>query len=222
VLSAIALGFALGLRHAVDPDHVAAIAALVAREARGGARGGGARAAARLGAVWGLGHSLVILAAGGAFVALRIAVVPGWALAAEAAVAAILMALGVSNLRGLRAAAGHDHPHAPPARSGGARATTLRALGVGMAHGLAGSAAVALLALAAMPSPGAALAYLLVFGLGTVGGMVAMSLGLGLPASLASGRPGLARWVLGGSGAVSIAVGLLLLFEVGVALQATA
>jgi hypothetical protein len=214
VLTAIALGFALGLRHAADPDHVAAIAALVARHAAPGSARGGARAAAWVGAAWGLGHSLVILAVGGAFVALHIAVVPGWALAAEAAVAAILVALGVSNLRQLRAGPVHGHGHAPAERG----AVTLRSLGVGMAHGLAGSAAVALLALAAMPDAGAALAYLLVFGLGTIGGMVAMSLGLGLPAALASGRPGLARWVLGGSGVVSIAVGVLLLVEVGVAL----
>jgi len=214
VLTAIALGFALGLRHAADPDHVAAIAALVARHAPAGSARGGARAAAWVGAAWGAGHSLVILAVGGAFVALHIAVVPAWALAAEAAVAAILVALGVSNLRQLRAGGGHRH--APAAHGRGCGGVTLRSLGVGMAHGLAGSAAVALLALAAMPSSGAAFAYLLVFGLGTIGGMVAMSLGLGLPAAMASGRPGLARWVLAGSGVASIAVGLLLLVEVGV------
>jgi high-affinity nickel-transport protein len=213
VLTAVALGFALGLRHAADPDHVAAIAALVARHAPAGSARGGARLAAWVGASWGLGHSLVILAAGGAFVALRIAIVPGWALGAEALVAAILVALGVANLRQLRTGA-HGHAHAPEAR--GCGAVTLRSLGVGMAHGLAGSAAVALLALAAMPGPGAALAYLAVFGLGTIGGMVAMSLGLGLPAAMARGRPGLARWVLGGSGVASIAVGLGLLVEVGV------
>jgi high-affinity nickel-transport protein len=215
VLTAVALGFALGLRHAADPDHVAAIAALVARHAPGGPARRGARTAAWVGAAWGLGHSLVILAVGGAFVALHIAVVPGWALAAEAIVAAVLVALGASNLRALRHGAGHGHRHAPGAR--GCTRVTLRSVGVGMAHGLAGSAAVALLALAAMPGTGAALAYLLVFGVGTIGGMVAMSLGLGLPAALASGRPGLARWVLGGSGVVSIAVGVALLVEVGVA-----
>lgn len=211
MLTAIALGFALGLRHAADPDHVAAIAALVARHAPAGSARRGARLAAWVGAAWGLGHSLVILAVGGAFVALRIAVVPGWALAAEAAVALILVALGISNLRQLRAGA-HGHAHAPDGRSCGV--VTLRSLGVGMAHGLAGSAAVALLALAAMPGTGAALAYLAVFGLGTIGGMVAMSLGLGLPAAMARGRPRLTRWVLGGSGVASIAVGLLLLVEV--------
>jgi len=220
VLTAIALGFALGLRHAADPDHVAAIAALVSRHAPAGSAYRGARTAAWIGAAWGLGHSLVILAVGGVFVALHIAVVPAWALAAEAAVAAILVGLGVSNLRGLRSGAAHERAHARSAH--GCGAVTLRSLGVGMAHGLAGSAAVALLALAAMPGSGAALAYLLVFGLGTIGGMVAMSLGLGLPAALASGRPGLARWVLGGSGVVSIAVGLLLLLEVGAALQSPA
>lgn len=220
MLTAVALGFALGLRHAADPDHVAAIAALVARHAPAGSARRGAREAAWMGAAWGVGHSLVILAVGGVFVALPIAVVPGWALAAEAAVAAILVALGISNLLALRGGAARRHAHANDAR--GCAAVTLRALGIGMAHGLAGSAAVALLALAAMPGVGAALAYLCVFALGTVGGMVAMSLGLGLPAALAGGRPGLSRWLLGGSGVVSIAVGLLLLVEVGVALQAPA
>jgi high-affinity nickel-transport protein len=219
VLTAVALGFALGLRHAADPDHVAAIAALVARHAPAGSARCGAREAAWMGAAWGVGHSVVILAVGGVFVALPIAVVPGWALAAEAAVAAILVALGISNLLALRGGAARRHS-AKDAR--GCAAVTLRSLGIGMAHGLAGSAAVALLALAAMPGVGAALAYLFVFALGTIGGMVAMSLGLGLPAALAGGRPGLSRWLLGGSGVVSIAVGLLLLVEVGVALQAPA
>jgi high-affinity nickel permease len=217
MLTAIALGFALGLRHAADPDHVAAIAALLGRQDPPGSAGRGARTAAWIGASWGLGHSLVIVAVGGAFVALHISVVPGWALGAEAAVAVILVALGLSNLRALwRGARGaHPHRHAAAMRSG--TAVQLRSLGIGMAHGLAGSAAVALLALAAMPSASAALVYLLVFGIGTVAGMVAMSLGLGLPAALASGRPGLLPWVLGGSGAVSVGVGLLLLVEVGVA-----
>jgi len=216
VLSAIGLGFALGLRHAADPDHVAAIAALLARPAAGGGPRR-ARDAARVGAAWGLGHSLVMLAVGGLFVAFRVSVVPRWALAAEAAVAAILLALGVSNLLRLRRGT-HPHRHAPAHHRGAA----LRSLGVGMAHGLAGSAAVALLALAAMPGPGAALAYLLVFGLGTIGGMVAMSLGLGVPVALAGGRPRLARWALGGSGVLSISIGVGLLVEIGAALQASA
>lgn len=215
MLTAITLGFVLGLRHAADPDHVAAIAAIVARDAAAGARGRSARRAAGVGALWGAGHSAVILAVGGLLVALHVAVVPGWALAAEAAVAAILVALGVTNLRRMRS--GVAPGAGTPAGAGGLH---WRSLGVGMAHGLAGSAAVALLALATMPSPGAAFAYLVVFGIGTIAGMMALSFGLGVPAALASGRAGLARWLLGGSGCASIAVGLGLLVEVGRTLQA--
>jgi high-affinity nickel-transport protein len=199
MLTAAALGFALGLRHAADPDHVAAIAALVARQPR-------PRAAVRLGAIWGLGHSLAIVAAGGALVALRIERAPAWTIAAEAAVAVILVALGVANLRGRPAA----RVRARAARHESASIPALRSLGIGVAHGLAGSAAVALLALAAMPGPREALAYLAVFSLGTIGGMTALSLGLGLPASLAGGRPRWPRRVEAASGAVSVAVGLAL------------
>jgi high-affinity nickel-transport protein len=200
VLSAALLGFTLGLRHALDPDHVAAIAALVARHGRIGV-------AARLGAAWGLGHSLTIVAIGGILVALRIAIEPRWTLAAELVVASILIALGIANLRRLRRPqpAPGSHAHDVPAA---------RALGIGVAHGLGGSAAVALLALAAMPTTASAVAYLAVFGLGTVGGMLLLSLGLGLPMCAASRRPDAWRWALAGSGALSIGAGLFLAYSV--------
>ena len=205
MLTAILLGVALGIRHAADPDHVAAIAALVARHRRVGV-------AAGIGAAWGLGHSLTILLVGGALVALRIAVEPRWTFAAEALVAGILVALGVANLRSsarAHAAVARDAHHPSLGSS------ALRGFAIGLAHGLGGSAAVALLALAAMPTTAAGIVYLAVFGLGTVGGMVGLSLGLGFPLVRASRTPSLSRWVLGGSGAVSVGVGLYLAYNVG-------
>jgi high-affinity nickel-transport protein len=202
VLSAALLGFSLGVRHALDPDHVAAIAAMVARHGRAGV-------AARIGAAWGLGHSLTILALGGVLVALHITVEPRWTLAAELLVAAILVALGVSNLRRVRRPA--------PARARAAAhsvGSAARALGIGVAHGLGGSAAVALLALAAMPTTASALAYLVVFGVGTVAGMLLLSFGLGVPLCAARRRPDVGRWALAGSGVVSIAAGLVLAYAV--------
>jgi high-affinity nickel-transport protein len=74
---------------------------------------------------------------------------------------------------------------------------------------------VALLALAAMPTVPAALAYLAVFCLGTVGGMVAISLGLGVPLGYASRIPGAHRWIVAGSGALSIAFGVWLVYDIG-------
>jgi len=203
MLTAVLLGFVLGIRHAADPDHVAAVAALVARHRRPGI-------AAWIGAAWGAGHSLTILAIGAVLVALRIAVPESLSIAAELLVATILIALGIANLRSLRSGA-HTH-YAATHRLG---ATTGRAFGIGIAHGLGGTAAVALLALAAMPTPRAAIVYLAVFGTGTVGGMVALSFGLGIPLSMASDTPHLARWVLGGSGALSICAGIYLALATG-------
>jgi high-affinity nickel-transport protein len=204
MLTAVLLGFVLGIRHAADPDHVAAVAALVARHRRPGV-------AAGIGAAWGAGHSLTILAIGAVLIALRIAVPTSLAIAAELLVAAILVALGVANLRALRSGAVHTH-HAATHRLG---STAGRAFGIGVAHGLGGTAAVALLALAAVPTPQAAIAYLAVFGAGTVGGMVALSFGLGIPLSLASDTPHFSRWVLGGSGALSICAGIYLALSTG-------
>lgn len=203
MLTAILLGVALGVRHALDPDHVAAVAALVARHRR-------VSVAAGIGAAWGVGHSLTILLVGGALVGLRIAVEPNWTLAAEGLVAAILVVLGVSNLRSM-ARDGRALGH----RADSLGSSALRGFGLGVAHGLGGSAAVALLALAAMPTTGSALLYLGVFGLGTVGGMVALSFGLGAPLARLRPTPILTRWALGGSGALSVGVGLYLAYTVG-------
>ena len=91
-LTAGALGFLLGLRHATDADHIVAVTAIVARE-RSFAR------AARIGALWGIGHSLTVIVIGGALVAFRIAIPARLGLGLEFAVALVLILLGFSNLR---------------------------------------------------------------------------------------------------------------------------
>ena len=136
MLTAVLLGFALGIRHAADPDHVAAIAALVARHRR-------ASVAARIGAAWGVGHSLTIVVVGGVLIALRIAVPPAFSIGAELLVAAILITLGVANLRSLRSAAPASAHHAATHCLG---STGLRAFGIGIAHGLGGSGALSICA----------------------------------------------------------------------------
>ena len=207
MLTAILLGFVLGLRHASDPDHVLAVSALVARHRR-------PLLASWIGVAWGLGHSLTILAVGALIVALHLSVPARVALGMEGAVGVVLVALGLANLR--TAAGPEEHAahgaDAAPARED-LRAAVTRAFGVGLVHGLAGSAAVVLLALAAMPSPAAAVAYLAVFGVGTIGGMVAISLGVGAPVAWAGRGPGARRWIVAGSGALSLAFGAWIVWE---------
>lgn len=187
-LTAIALGALLGLRHATDADHLVAVTAIVSREQSLGR-------AARIGALWGIGHTLTLLVVGGAIVAFRLVIPPRIGLGLEFGVALMLIALGFSNLR-----ARDDAPRA-----------AVRPFLVGLVHGLAGSAAVALLVLATIRGTFEALVYLFVFGLGTIAGMMAVTMLLAAPALYAGAR--VTRFQSGirlAAGALSITFGLLL------------
>lgn len=203
-MTAVLLGFLLGLRHASDPDHVIAVSTIVSRHRR-------PVTAAWIGVAWGIGHGATILAVGSAIVALRLVVPERVALSLELCVGVVLVVLGIANLRG------GAHAALPPAPEGpvGLAPPLLRSLAVGLVHGLAGSAGVALLALAAMPTSSEALLYLLVFCVGTILGMAGVSLGIGVPFWFAGRIPGAHRWLVAGSGALSIAFGAWLVYDVG-------
>ncbi|HEX9563851.1 MAG TPA: hypothetical protein VF981_07760 [Gemmatimonadaceae bacterium] len=197
VLSALtigALGFLLGVRHAVDPDHVVAVGTIATHHTS-------FRRAAGIGALWGLGHTVTILGVGGTIILLRVAISPRVGLAMEFAVALMLIALGLINV----ASARHVNAPAPSAA---------RPLAVGMVHGLAGSAAVALLILATVSDTVWSIAYLLLFGAGTILGMILVTAVIALPASLAVARMASSRrWLTFASGVVSLVFGLILARE---------
>jgi hypothetical protein len=167
LLVGIALAALLGLRHASDPDHLVAVTSLVA------ARRGDVRAAVRLGAWWGLGHAGTILVIGVPLIALQ-SDLPTWLeSAAEQAIGVVILLLAVRVLwrwaRGGYGATPHRHPPDPPHRHlhRGAHEHAERgpaqAAAVGMLHGLAGTGAVVLLLVAAMPTRAGALVALAVF-----------------------------------------------------------
>ena len=207
-LALLGLGLALGIRHATDPDHVVAVMAISSRTRRW-------LPAAGLGAVWGLGHTLTLFVVGALIILFNLTVPPRVGLALELAVAIALIAVGAFNLghRHGRHDAGPDpveEKGAPPLPAG-------RAFGVGLVHGLAGSAAVALLVLSLIHDPLWACGYLLVFGLGTLIGMVLVTTGFAAPFALAARRwPGLDHGIRFATGAFSIAFGLWLAWHIGV------
>src|SRR5262245_37237847 len=142
---ALMFGFVLGMRHATDADHIAAISTLVAG-------GPSARRAAAVGAWWGAGHSLSVLAVGGAMVLMKLAMPVRLALTLEFLVAIMLIVLGVLAVR---------------PRAQAAVVPSTRPFAIGVMHGLAGSAVLALLVAGATASALAATVYLVCFCVGT-------------------------------------------------------
>jgi high-affinity nickel-transport protein len=200
-LAILGLGLALGVRHAADADHVVAVAALASTSRR-------PAAAAWLGVVWGMGHSITLLAAGAAIIVLGWVVPPRVGLAMELVVALALMVLGVLNL-GAGVDRGVPRVGAGPPPPG-------RAFVVGLAHGLAGSAAVALLVLASVRDAGLAMLWLLVFALGTVAGMVLVTTGIALPLGALRGRwASSERAVRLATGTLSLGFGIWMAVQIG-------
>jgi high-affinity nickel permease len=251
LLSIIALGFFLGMRHATDPDHVIAVTTIIARYRK-------ISHAALIGAVWGVGHTLTVLLVGSGIILFGWVIPTRIGLSMEFSVGLMLILLGVLNLTGMlhwitntfSSAGGisglaHSHPHShgdyihthphqhdPEAHPHAPEQTPLgwfdrhfgrlglyqvaRPLVVGLVHGLAGSAAVALLVLTTIRNPKWAVAYLLVFGIGTIAGMMLITGAMVLPFAYADKRfSRLNRGLRVASGLISVAFGLFLVYEIG-------
>jgi len=166
----------LGLRHATDPDHLAAMTTLVAS-----GRDHAARSAARLGAWWGVGHAVTLIAFGIPILLAERHLPERAQQGAETAVAALIVFLALRLI--VRWRHGyfdlHAHPH-PEREHRHAVRTPLGALGVGLVHGMGGSAGVGLLLLAAIPSETIAVVSLLLLALFTAVSMTVVTVGFGL------------------------------------------
>lgn len=226
LISALGIGFLLGLTHALDADHLAAIGTLATETA-------GLRKSSLLGASWGIGHSASLLAAGLLVLGLRFTIPPRFSAAAEFAVSLMLVGLGaraiwtvlrekrvhwhVEDREGVPHL--HLHAHRVPDGTPHARAHPFplqrRPFLVGCLHGLAGSGPLTLLVLSTLSSPLGGLAYLSLFSLGSVAGMTLLSGLLSLPVVYALERgAGFARQLRVVAGAISLVLGLALAGEI--------
>jgi high-affinity nickel permease len=192
LLSVLGFGFVLGLKHALDPDHIVAVSAIVSESKS-------VKRSSLVGTFWGLGHTLSLLLAGIVVIVLKVQISDRVALWMEFAVALMLIVLGlramITLLRGWKLHRhrhthdGSTHTHLHLHRSGEEQrhqhlhliGIGARPLLVGMVHGIAGSAALTLLVLTTIPSAVAGLIYIIVFGIGSVGGMLIVSSLIGLP-----------------------------------------
>jgi hypothetical protein len=201
LITSSGLGSLLGMRHALEPDHLAAVSTLVTTEP-------GGRKAAWLGVCWGLGHTLTLLGAGAVLVLLRARMPAGASNLFEFSVALMLVGLGVRAIYQavLLGSYGpfrahhhgrvlHAHHATAPHIHIGAWTLARRPLLVGAVHGLAGSGALTALVLTTFTSTAARLAYMGLFGLGSTVGMAALSGALGWPLARAGSHRSVARGI---------------------------
>ena len=225
-LAAILLsGFVVGLWHALDADHLAAVSTIVSERRS-------LLSSTLIGGWWGLGHTLSLLLAGVAVILLQVRISERLEKGLEFCVALMLVGLGLNVFYKLlkggaphvhvhtHGARTHIHPHfhthTDEARSHHGFKLGARPLLVGMVHGLAGSAGLFLLGVAAIQSVFGKFTYIALFGVGSVGGMMLMSSLLSLPAYFTAARfAGAYRTVRLLAGCFSFGFGIWMMYEIG-------
>ena len=231
IIAALALGILLGLRHALDPDHVVAVSTIVS-EYRNPLR------SFWVGISWGLGHTTTLFAIGIVIIALRLTIPDRLALFLEFGVGIMLVGLGAQVIYNFQKKRVHQHAHGHEedahthfhshaenpahspehheARGVGKPFFRKKSFFLGAVHGIAGSAALTLLVLASIDSPLAGAGYILLFGLGSVLSMGIVTIFISFPFAFSAGRlPSLNQYIQLSVGALSILFGGFMMYKIG-------
>ncbi len=225
-MAILGLGLVIGLRHALDTDHLAAVSTIVSERKN-------LFSSLLVGGLWGLGHTVSLLIAGIAVIFLNLNI-EKYEKPLEFCVALMLIGLGLNVLVKLvrggkihfheheHGGHHHVHPHLhdgkpePELNTHHGLKLSVRPLVIGMVHGLAGSAALMLAVLATIKSSALAFGYIIIFGIGSIGGMMIMSLILSLPLHLTAASFTRTNWAVRAlSGVFSLGFGLFMAYELG-------
>jgi high-affinity nickel permease len=194
-MAVLLIGFVFGLYHAIEADHLAAVSAIVSDHKN-------VLTASIIGGFWGLGHTISLFVVGALVIFVKLQISESTEGYLEGVVGIMLVLLGLNAIRKIFAAEkihththrhdGHEHSHLhlhqDERAEGSHHRFAPRSVFVGMVHGLAGSAGLMLLVLPSIDSPWVALLYIAIFGIGSIAGMMIMSLLMGLPLYFTAGR----------------------------------
>ena len=219
--SVLLIGFVLGLQHAIEGDHLAAVSTIVSEKKN-------LWTASIVGGMWGLGHTISLFVVGALVIFLKLQISESVEMKLEAIVGGMLILLGLNALRKLFAAEKihvhahehgerehvHIHSHSSERTESSHHRFSPRSIAIGMVHDLAGSAALMLLVVPTIESPAVAMAYILIFGIGSIGGMMAMSFLIGLPIHFTANRfDFLNKGIRFCAGVFSLVLGGLIVYE---------
>ena len=219
--SVLLIGFVLGLQHATEADHLAAISTIVSEKKN-------LFSASIVGGLWGVGHTISLFTVGLLVIFLKLQISESVEAKLEAVVGAMLVILGLNAFRKLFASKKihvhvhehgghvhtHFHTHAETKNEKSHHRISPRSILIGMVHGLAGSAALMLLVVPTIASPYVAMLYILIFGVGSIGGMMAMSFLIGLPFHFTADRfDFLNKGIRLCAGVFSLGLGAMIMYE---------
>lgn len=213
LLSVLALGFILGIRHAMEPDHMIAVSTIASQSKK-------LWQATLAGVFWGIGHTATLFVVGIILILMKNDISEKWSLTLEFLVGIMLVYLGIAAMLSIREKQEHHlhhHKHGeflnPP---GGKKITYYKSLFIGFVHGIAGSGAMVLLTMSTVHSVLQGALYILVFGVGTVIGMLIFTTIIGIPFILSIRRMVTSKTLILTTGAVSTAFGFYYMFNLGV------
>src|SRR5687768_13807716 len=219
--SVLLIGFLLGLQHAIEADHLAAVSTIVSEKKS-------LLTASLVGGLWGVGHTISLFAVGVLVIFLKLQISESAEAKLEALVGGMLILLGVNALRKLFSPKKlhihihehgsrehiHVHEHESESVETSHHRFSPRSIAIGMVHGLAGSAALMLLIVPTISSPAIAMVYILIFGLGSIGGMMVMSFLIGVPVRFTARRfEFINRGVRLAAGVFSLSLGALIIYD---------
>ncbi|MFC3886144.1 sulfite exporter TauE/SafE family protein [Bacillus songklensis] len=200
LLSVLAVGFVLGIKHAIEPDHVIAVSTIASQSKK-------LWRSSLAGVFWGIGHTMTLFIVGMVLIILKDEIPEGWAMSLEFLVGIMLVYLGMSAIFSWK----HSHVHSKRGRS-----SYLKSMMIGFVHGLAGSAAMVLLTMSSVEQAWQGAVYIFIFGIGTCMGMLAFTTVLGIPFVTTKDNKIINRSFTQLAGAVSTLFGVYYMYNLGV------
>ncbi|OAH52798.1 urease accessory protein UreH [Domibacillus aminovorans] len=223
-LSILALGFVLGIKHAIEPDHIIAVSTIASQSKK-------LLRSSLAGVFWGIGHTATLFIVGIIFILMKDEIPAEWAMSLEFLVGIMLVYLGVTTILSFKNIHIHEHEHDTEEHkhvhshehSGKhehkhrhKNVSYLKSLLIGLVHGLAGSGAMILLTMSTVKSVWEGAIYILIFGAGTVVGMLFFTTIIGIPFVFSAKKRSLNKTLTQITGVVSTVFGIYYMYNLGV------
>lgn len=213
-LSILALGFVLGIKHAIEPDHVIAVSTIASQSKK-------LFRSSLAGVFWGIGHTATLFIVGIILLIMKGQIPEKWAMSLEFLVGIMLVYLGISTITSLKKIHVHQHEQdSETINQHGNQQKNLsyiKSMVIGLVHGLAGSGAIVLLTMSTVKSVMESAIYILIFGFGTVIGMFFFTTILGISFIFSAKRLRLNNTLTQITGVISTVFGIYYMYNLGVA-----